>query len=192
VDTRRYPDWPSEPTLRDRLLYGIGRVCEDYALLDWTLGMVQTELAIWVNPGKPEAAYKGTTSTSVRIDRCQELLARSPLPGDLIAAGDVALEDTRAVNSDRARVVHDAWGERIDAGDGPAFNRVQITKAGLIYHGSDLEFVHDVEQCLERACEQLHALVEATGRVRNAAGHWVPEGLSYTQLLPAIRGNPQG
>jgi hypothetical protein len=188
VDTGTHPNWPTEPTRHDQLLYGIGRVCEDYALLDWTLGIVQAELAIRVNPDDPEARFDGTKVTRERIKRCQKLLQESPLPEDLRNDGDVALADTRAVNSDRARVVHDAWGERIDAGDGPAFTRVQITKAGLIYHQSDLDFVLDVEQRLERACGQLQALTEAMDRVRNAAGMPVPPDLSYTQLLPAIRG----
>jgi hypothetical protein len=184
VNPRPKPDWPSEPTRHDRLLYGIGRVCEAHVQLDWNLGILQAELAILANPSNPEQAFHPTLATATRIDRCQELLRESTLPEDLRTAGDDALEDAREANEMRNRVVHDAWIKRMKAKDGHAFSRVRIGKAALIDQPSDLDFVHDAEQRLDRACGRLNALVKAMDLLRNAAGKWVPEGLGYQKLLP--------
>ena len=188
VDTGATPDWPSEPTRHDQLLYGIGRVCEVHVLLDWNLGMLQAELAILANPSDPEQAFRPTLGTATRIDRCKELLPKSALPEDLRTAGDDALEEAREANERRNRVVHDAWLERIEAEDGPAFNRVRIGKAGLTDEPSDLAYVHDADDRLARVRGRVNALSRAMNRLRNAAGRPMPEGLSYQELLPVIRG----
>lgn len=85
-------------------------------------------------------------------------------------------------------MVHDAWAERIEAEDGPAFNRVRIREAGLTYEHSDLAYVHDAEQRLTSVRGRLNGLLMAMDRLRNAAGQPMPEGLSYQKLLPVIRG----
>jgi hypothetical protein len=188
VDTGATPEWPREPTRHDRLLYGIGRVCEVHVLLDWNLGILQAELAILVNPSDPEEAFSPTLATASRISRCQELLPQSALPEDLRTAGDKALEAAREANERRNRVVHDAWLERIEAEDGPAFDRVRIGKAALTDEPSDLAYVHDAEQRLASVRGRVSGLLTAMGRRRNAAGRPMPEGLSYQELLPVIRG----
>jgi hypothetical protein len=57
VDTGTNPGWLSEPTQHDRLLYGIGRVREVHVLLDWSLGILQAELAILANPSNPRRCF---------------------------------------------------------------------------------------------------------------------------------------
>lgn len=119
MDTGATPDWPSEPTRRDRLLYGIGRVCEVHVLLDWNLGILQAELAILVNPSDPEEAFHPTLATGWRIGHCKERLRQSALPEDLRTAGRGVLEAAHEANDRRNRVVHDAWLERIEARTDP-------------------------------------------------------------------------
>jgi hypothetical protein len=155
VDTGGGPGWPSQSTRRDRLLYGIGRVCEVHVELDWTLGILQAEQAILANPSDPEQAFRPTVVTASRIARCQELLSQSSLPHDLRFAGESALVVAREANERRNRVVHDAWLERIETENGPAFNRVRIGKAGLTYEPSDLDFVQDAEQHLASVRDRL-------------------------------------
>jgi hypothetical protein len=157
-------------------------------LLDWNLGILQAELAILVNPSDPEEAFSPTLATASRIGRCQELLLQSALPEVLRTAGDKALEAAREANGRRNRVVHDAWLERIEAEDGPAFDRVRIGKAGLTFEPADLGDVHDAEQRLASVRGRVSGLLTAMGRRRNAAGRPMPEGLSYQELLPVIRG----
>ena len=188
MDTGATPEWPSEPTRHDRLLYAIGHVCEVHVLVDWNLGILQAELAILVNPSDPEEAFRPTLATASRIGCCQELLLQSALPEDLRTAGDDALEEAREANERRNRVVHDAWLERIEAEDGPAFDRVRIGMAGLTDEPSDLAYVHDVEQRLASVRGRVNGLLTAMGRRRSAAGRSMPEGLSYQELLPVIRG----
>jgi hypothetical protein len=188
VDTGAGPAWPSQPTRRDRLLYGIGRVCEVHVFLDWTLGILQAELAILANPSDPAEAFDATVATGTRIARCRKLLSQSGLPQDLRIAGDHALEVALEANERRNRVVHDAWLERIEAEDGPAFDRVRIGKAALTDEPSDLAYVHDAEQRLASVRGRVSGLLTAMGRRRNAAGRPMPEGLSYQELLPVIRG----
>lgn len=76
VDTGVTTDWPGEPTLHDRLLYRIGRVCEVHVLLDWNLGILQAELAILTNPSDPEEAFRPELATASRIGRCKGLFVR--------------------------------------------------------------------------------------------------------------------
>jgi hypothetical protein len=89
------------PTRRDHLLYGVGRVCEAHVLLDWTLGILQAELAILANPSDPAGAFRPTLVTACRIARCQELLPQTDLPQDLKIEGDHALNVAREANADR-------------------------------------------------------------------------------------------
>jgi hypothetical protein len=188
VDTGAGPGWPSQPTRRDRLLYGIGRVCEVHVLLDWTLGILQAELAILANPSDPEVAFGPTVRTARRIARCQELLSQSDLPQDLRIAGDHALEVAREANKRRNRVVHDAWLERIESTDGNSFTRVRIWEDKLTDEPSDLDFVQDAEQRIVNVRDCVRALLMAMNRVRNADGNPMPKGLSYQELIPVIRG----
>jgi hypothetical protein len=188
VDTGADPGWPSQPTRRDRLLYGIGRVCEVHVLLDWTLGILQAELAILANPSDPEVAFGPTVHTASRIARCKKLLSQSDLPQALRIEGDHALKAAREANDQRTRVVHDAWLERIESTDGNSFTRVQIEKDGLTNEASDLDFVQDTEQRIVSVRDCVRALLMAMNRVRNAGGHPMPEGFSYEELIPVIRG----
>jgi hypothetical protein len=188
VDTGAGSGWPSQPTRRDRLLYGIGRVCEVHVQLDWTLGILQAELAILANPSDPELAFRPAVTTATRISRCQELLSQSGLPQDLRSAGEDALKVAREANERRNRVVHDAWLERIESTDGSSFTRVRIREDGLTDEPSDLDFVQDAEQHLATVRDCVSTLLMAMNRVRNADGKWMPEGLSYQELIPVIRG----
>jgi hypothetical protein len=188
VDTGAGPAWPSQPTRRDRLLYGIGRVCEVHVFLDWTLGILQAELAILANPSDPAEAFDATVATGTRIARCRKLLSQSGLPQDLRIAGDHALEVALEANERRNRVVHDAWLERIESTDGNSFTRVRIWKDKLTNKTSDLDFVHETEQDPSSVRDRLRGLLAAMSRIRAAGGHWMPEGLSFEELLPVIRG----
>jgi hypothetical protein len=191
VDTGAGPGWPGHPTRRGRLLYGIGRVCEAHVVLDWTLGTLQAELAIVVNPADPEKAYRPRRTpplTTSFITRCRKLLSESGLPEDLRVAGDDALDAAWEANKPRNRVVHDAWFERIESTAGSSFTRVVIEDLKLTDEPSDLDFVQDTEQGLVSARDCLRGLLAAMNRIRAAGGHPMPEGLSYQELIPVIRG----
>jgi hypothetical protein len=188
VNTGADSGWPRQPTPRDRLLYSIGRVCEVHVVLDWMLGALQAELAIVANPSDPEVAFRPTVVTATRIDRCHELLSQSDLPQDLRIAGDHALKVAREAHGRRNRVVHDLWLEPIEGTDGSSVTRVRIRGDGLTHELSDFNFVQDTEQLIVSVHDRVRALLRAMDRVRNAGGNPMPEGLSYQELIPVIRG----
>jgi hypothetical protein len=191
-------DWPTDPTPRDRLLHGIGRVCEVHVQLDLRLGMLLAGLAILAIPPDPEQAFKASLATDARLRRCRKLLVESALPEDLRLAGISALEDAREANKLRNRVVHDWWLERMEGSEASPFTRMQIAKGtpGLIAEPSDLAFVDNVEHRVHRAYVRVNSLVLAVGHAAVGAGVPLPEGFGYAEMLPEIRGefdlNPDG
>jgi hypothetical protein len=185
------PDWPSEPTPHDRLLYGIGRVCEVHVQLDLRLSMLHAELAILAMPSDPQQAFKPSPGMAANIDRCRKLLAKSALPEDLRMAGSGALEDAREANELRNRVVHDWWLERMEDSQTTSFTRMRAATGvpGLVAEPSDLAFVDNAEHRVQRAYVRVNSLVLAIGQAEAGQGvALLPEGFGYDDMLPDIRG----